>query len=57
MSLITVRCESLVDGLGFFCPTFDSVRYKVHCLPNGYVSVPNNDNVDSVVGGWEFHYN
>ena len=40
-----------------FHPTFESIGYKLYCLPTGFVPVSNNDNGERVVEGCTFHYN
>ena len=38
----------------YFKPTFCSSRYKTQYIPTEYVTVPNNENDEHVVGGLEF---
>ena len=40
----------------YFKPTFCSSRHKIQYISTEYVTVPNNENDEHVVGGWNFHY-
>ena len=51
-----MRRKTLVDGVFSFQPTFDSGRYKSHCITTGCVTVLRNNNGERVVVEWKFQY-